>query len=371
MNYLETGLSHTEFFPKKTQFNPPRFIPLCSLGRKYMGLEPLTKREIRQLSNRLSEPKRPVGREDSPAIKEFRPKSTGTGRFVGEKKMDSFQIEKMVSRLYSRRKTKDYAFVDETVEANDIINMTNREEDSADDSEEEMNNVRTSHPKKQGQTVTYERTPEMDVSTKRENVGSKNVNRSENHKGYECGQKQKNEPKARGSVVVSNRVSVKNSGNAEDSVSLRRLNSESSFNRPTSTSGYSYTSKVEIVKCQKNAKKDYQRSKSESSIRPPTSTNTRQAGMYAKSTDHIEDATRLETPKPEAITHRTTSMISLNTEYSFADDNLSMTSQPISPRRKFSKMEDNKVPRLSLAQCDELLIDRVATYNRSPRVRVN
>lgn len=58
MNYLETGLPLSDFVRRKTDFSPPRFIPLCSLGRKYRGLESLTRREVGVLVKRLSEPKR-------------------------------------------------------------------------------------------------------------------------------------------------------------------------------------------------------------------------------------------------------------------------------------------------------------------------
>jgi hypothetical protein len=65
MNYLETGLPLSDFVRRKSDFSPPRFIPLCSLGRKYRGLESLTRREVGVLVNRLSEPKKSSAAEDS------------------------------------------------------------------------------------------------------------------------------------------------------------------------------------------------------------------------------------------------------------------------------------------------------------------
>lgn len=65
MNYLETGLPHTDFCRRKTDFSPPRYIPLCGgLGRKYLGLEPLTRREMGVLIKRLSEPKKSTDCEE-------------------------------------------------------------------------------------------------------------------------------------------------------------------------------------------------------------------------------------------------------------------------------------------------------------------
>ncbi|KAH3822175.1 uncharacterized protein LOC127882296 [Dreissena polymorpha] len=143
MNYLETGLPHTEFYPRKTQFSPPRFIPLCTLGRKYLGLEPMSKQEVHELVKRLSEPKKAIELEEPISGNDVRPLSAssvipGTGRFVGRKKMNGFEIEKMVERLYSRRPTKDYAFVDEDATEEDIMNMTNRtDEDEISNSDNE------------------------------------------------------------------------------------------------------------------------------------------------------------------------------------------------------------------------------------------
>ena len=105
-----------------------------------MGLEPLSKHELQELVSRLSEPKKAsVDQEEAPSVQVTRPKTTGsgTGRFVGMKKMNNFQIEKMVERLYSRRQTKNFEFVDDEVNAEDILNMTNRD-DTSTDSEDEV-----------------------------------------------------------------------------------------------------------------------------------------------------------------------------------------------------------------------------------------
>ncbi|KAL4221384.1 hypothetical protein ACF0H5_019642 [Mactra antiquata] len=143
MNYLETGLPHTQFYRKKTEFSPPRFIPLCGLSRKYQGLEPLTRKEVDILIRRLSEPKKSQEGDDQTSVSQIRPRSSpGSGRFVGQKKMSSLEIEQMVSRLCNKRPTKDYPYESDTVEAEDIMRMTNRIDDSSD-SEEEANIITT------------------------------------------------------------------------------------------------------------------------------------------------------------------------------------------------------------------------------------
>ena len=133
MNYLETGLPHTDFFPRKTDFRPPRYIPLCSLGRKYLGLEPLTRNEVKGIITRLCQPKRKVDQDDAEKSPREDLNLNQTRRFIGRKRMSSLEIEKMVDRLYGRRKTKDFEFVDNTFESKDFVQMTNRDSDDESD----------------------------------------------------------------------------------------------------------------------------------------------------------------------------------------------------------------------------------------------
>ena len=358
MNYLEAGLPHTQFYRKKTQFNPPRSIPLCTLGRKYLGLDPMTKREVKHLINRLSEPKKPLVREEIPAIKDVRPKSTGTGRFVGEKRMDGLQIEKMVARLYSRRATKDFAFVDETVEADDILNMTNRSDDS--DSDDDVDGADDRHSSRhvsfaQRADVIEELQNEEIVSFRPKSRDlidvSRHASRVESKPRYSS---EAREVLARTPTNVDEHIPPS---------CLRRLCSEGNLQRPTSQySNHSYTTKIEIAKMPRNDTRfGYQRSKSESAIKLQ---NARETGSYShKSSLQTETQTKPVTPRYDDQKHKLS--LALNTDH--MDD--SMTSQQNSPRRKFSKANEIKVPRFSHTSGDELLIDKVATYNKSPRLR--
>lgn len=364
MNYLETGLPHTEFYPRKTEFKPPRFIPLCSLGRKYLGLEPLKKRELNDLINRLSEPKRPLGQEEVPTVKDLRPKSTGTGRFVGEKKMDSFQIEKMVNRLYSRRSTKDFAFVDETVEADDILNMTNRSDDSSDSEDENGNKKGRQSPsqRRKNHSVLVNKRVESEEAgkgnshiTKSTSAAMDNIQKPKVHV----------DPKPRYSVAISREVSVRtiDNNNVNENVCLKRMCSEGNLPRSTFRAGQSPTPRVEIARMQKNDTRCYKRSKSDLTTRVQSNVNAKLDGESVNTVSND----RSPANKQKFENSKTKSCSSLNLNLETPDDNV--TSQPNSPRRQVSKLDDTKVPKLSIARCDELLIDRVATYNRSPRPR--
>ena len=82
MNYIEIGLPHSEFVPTKKQFTPRRPVPLSGLGKKYLGLEELSKTEIDTLVNRLAQPKQwqkdgRSGRADKEEKKRFTGKSIG------------------------------------------------------------------------------------------------------------------------------------------------------------------------------------------------------------------------------------------------------------------------------------------------------
>lgn len=60
--------------------------------------------------------------------------------------MSSLEIEQMVSRLCSRRPTREYPFVDDTIEAEDILRMTNRMDDSSDSENENEAKFHTGAP---------------------------------------------------------------------------------------------------------------------------------------------------------------------------------------------------------------------------------
>lgn len=99
MNYLEVGLAHTEMIPKKTFFQPERFIPMSGLGRRYMGLDRLPENELNKLCDRLSQPRT----TSMTNITRATPQKKASKRFGGAKRMTANNISDMVSRLYSAR----------------------------------------------------------------------------------------------------------------------------------------------------------------------------------------------------------------------------------------------------------------------------
>ncbi|XP_045163075.1 uncharacterized protein LOC123527576 [Mercenaria mercenaria] len=408
MNYLETGLPHTDFVRRKTDFSPPRFIPLCSLGRKYRGLESLTKREMCVLVKRLSEPKRSSEVEDpTPDLTLVRRKATpGTGRFVGQKKMSSFEIDKMVDRLYSRRATKDYAFVDETVEADDIVNMTNRNDVSSDsENEAEENKIVKDRENSllRGENsvkLNAERARKHSALIRRENTTT-NESKSSSFKSRRL-------PEAK---EVTTMPSLNSNSKPKTSVSFHRAKSLTESKKhidehhPVSDSGSnecSFSYRPEFKRSQSSLGQRSQpflsqRSQASANPRPQSSAGpTLSKSDVFKKPEQIEErrksivfATFIKPPLsyvPE-LSRPSTSNLLLSLDAHDAvtssrekevnkslDKDCDTPKSPVpkkldSPRQKSSKADANKPPRFAVTQCDELLIDRVATYNRSKKLR--
>lgn len=96
MNYVkEIGLAHTEMVPVKKAYTPPKIIPMSGWGRRYMGLEQMSKKEINDLCSRLSKPKIGLKHES---------RETPTQRFTGNKRLGRKSINSIVERL-SKGKT--------------------------------------------------------------------------------------------------------------------------------------------------------------------------------------------------------------------------------------------------------------------------
>lgn len=406
MNYLETGLPLSDFVRRKSDFSPPRFIPLCSLGRKYRGLESLTRREVGVLVNRLSEPKKSSAAEDSNLdITTVRRKATpGTGRFVGQKKMSSFEIEKMVDRLYSRRSTKDYSFVDETVEADDIMNMTNQND--SDDSENEAEENKD--VKERQNSILREDTNDMvaiehnrknSVKFKREDTDFneqkspvKNRNLPEVGESNALPSISKTKPKT--SVTFQRAKSVtdhkKNSG--ENQQVTDKINSERSFSKPEMRRSYSSpVHRSQMSPTQKShpslsprAHPQTSSFQSRSDVYKSEQTEDKSKSFLAQAVapkSHGAELTRptssnffllLETPeeakasKFESSVGRTEKTIEKGSGES---PDASVKSAPVSKKLEPTGQKGGKPPRFTAAPCDELLIDRVATYNRTTKLR--
>ncbi|KAL3862265.1 hypothetical protein ACJMK2_008247 [Sinanodonta woodiana] len=139
MNYFDVGLSHTECFPKKRHFSPPRFIPLSGLSRRYMGLDPIPKGELEEMIRRLSRPKTlPEMRSIVKECLEVR-YTEGTGRFTGRKRMNERQYKQMVDRLYSGRSMhgEQRQISSEKVETQDDV-ASEEKPDGADSQDEKL-----------------------------------------------------------------------------------------------------------------------------------------------------------------------------------------------------------------------------------------
>ena len=341
MNYLETGLAHTEFFPKKTFFSPPRCIPMSGLSRKYMGLEPVTKKEINITINRLSKPKkRPVDQEDpEKVLRETRPMVTGTGRFVGRKRMSNFQIEKMVARLYNRRVTKDFSFVDEAADPNVITNRLD------DESGSEMD-----EPEMLKEKPILER--EHSVLRKDSSFGlNKETHKTNMNVHFQ-------DMDTTSDIPTFN---IDSTGRRSDSKS-KELNTMSKSSSVHKTRDKRRGSEVKSAKQQdtfKVPKFDYGRSVSMDAIHNKK--------IQSLTNDGFKPA-KFETIRPS------TSDINLQRSPKMTRESQrpsTTESSQRSSRQAGVKADDgtNQKSRRTPMPCDELLIDRVATYNRSPRQR--
>ncbi|VDI01475.1 Hypothetical predicted protein [Mytilus galloprovincialis] len=105
MLYVEIGLPHTEFIPKKKLVVPPRLLPdVSKMSARYAGFETVSKWEINALCDRLSKPKRTnvSSQRQIPchsAHEQANKTNSSAARFTGKKKMSSKDIQSLVDRL--------------------------------------------------------------------------------------------------------------------------------------------------------------------------------------------------------------------------------------------------------------------------------
>lgn len=106
MLYVEIGLPHTEFIPKKKLVDPPRLLPDYSkMSARYSGIETMTQFEINESCIRLCKPRKQnadVGNSTriNSSNDNMPPRqSSRTTRFVGKKKMTPKDIKSLVDRL--------------------------------------------------------------------------------------------------------------------------------------------------------------------------------------------------------------------------------------------------------------------------------
>ena len=341
MNYLETGLPHTQFFPKKTFFSPPRSIPMSGLSRKYMGLEPVTKKEIDTISNRLSKPKkRSIDEDPTKVTREARPMVTGTGRFVGRKRMSSFQIERMVARLYNRRTTKDFAFVDEMPDPNAV--QSRLDEDSDSEMEERP-------PEKPKEKPPLER--EHSILRKDSSGPHKEPLKSSANVSFQESDIPKlnldthvkrGDSKTKELHTLSRQSSVQ-----KTKVMRKEIETKSAKHYlhevPQTDAGRSVTMDSTNKKTQSLISEGFKPAKLET-VRPATSDNSQRSPMMTR------ESQRPSTSENPQRSPRTVRVVAAR------------------PDEANKQKLENRVPRTAMP-CDELLIDRVAIYNRSPRQR--
>lgn len=352
MNYLEAGLPHTQFFPKKTFFSPPRSIPMSGLSRKYMGLEPVSRREIETIINRLSQPKkRPVEEDPIKVIREARPTVRGTGRFVGRKRMSSVQIERMVARLYSRRSAKDLVSEEELLDLDAVVPGPDDDLETADKDE-------SVEAKQTEQIVTVEKQAERTVGERKNSILRKDS--------------------ASGLRATMN-VSFQDT---EVQIDIPKLNLDIGAKRGDSKSKeFTTIIKQTSVQKVKDVKQtgDLKTVKQDSAKMPKydgTKISTERRPELTRS--HLSENFRpakLDTMRPSTSDpHRSPKHMRREAPRPSTSDS---PQSPRPSRQNLARLEeankqkqDNRGSRFSTSTpCDELLIDRVASYNRSPRGR--
>lgn len=316
---------------------------MSGLSRKYMGLEPVSRREIESITNRLSKPKKHLI-EDDPirVIRENRTMVAGTGRFVGRKRMSSLQIEKMVARLCNRQPMKDPEFdedlqeIDGTMPGQDENVEFVENEESADEKQTErtVGDRKNSILRKDSViglkanfNVSFHDTEiQLDIPKLNLDISTKRIDAKPKERTYFSRQSSVQKTK-------DNKLSGESRSLKPDNVKVQRLEVMKSDDIANKRSAIHRSSSSENFR---PAKLD--------SVRPATSDLHRSPKLM-----------RREAPRPAT----------------------SDSSRSPRQRQSLARLDevnkqksDNRNPRISTSTpCDDLLIDRVATYNRSPRGR--
>ena len=319
---------------------------MSGLSRKYMGLEPVSRREIQMITNRLSKPKkRPVETDPTKVIRENRTMVDGTGRFVGRKRMSSLQIERMVARLCSRQASKEEEF-EESFQDPDMTPLG--QDESAEIVEDEGSGD-------EKQTEKYKDHRKMSILRKDIPVGLKaNFNVS-----FRDTDIQLDIPKLNLDISTKRSDSkVKELTNLSRQTSVQKTND-------IKTSGESRSLKQDNIKVQKldvmksddttNKRSAIHRSSSSENFRP-----ARQDWVRPATSDPHRSPKLMRRDAPRPATSDSSRSPRQRQSLARADE----------VNKQDKQKTDNRGQRVSTSTpCDELLIDRVATYNRSPRGR--
>ena len=315
---------------------------MSGLSRKYMGLEPVSRREIQSITNRLSKPKKPPMETDPiRVLRENRTMVDGTGRFVGRKRMSSLQIERMVARLCNRQVSKE-ADLNETLPEPDV---TFEQDESAETVEEEGS-------ADEKQTEKYKDHRKNSILRRDSTVGLKaNFNVSFRETDIQLDipklnldiSTKRGDSKAKEFTNLSKQTSVQKTDN--------KTGGESRLLKQDNTK----LQKIDVTKSDDTTHKRsaIHRSSSSENFRP------------AK-----QDWMR---PSTSSDTYRSPKLMRRDTQRPATSD----SSRSPRQRQGLARMDeenrqkpDKRKQRMSTSTpCDELLIDRVATYNRSPRGR--
>lgn len=317
--------------------------------------------------------------------------------------MSSFEIEKMVDRLYSRRSTKDYAFVDETVEANDINNMTNRLDEESD-SEDEAEETKVAKDRENSLLRRHSGVKTITVPDRKRSRSIRRESRSSTV--YEQSTTGKSSTVYEQSTTGKSRVITEVKDLTEGS--LMKIDSKSrhsvSFQRSKSLTDTGRKVHENKLLTDKNLVRTNESSNSpkqehSSSPLPPRRCKSEIVNSEKPNekwnTKAVQNFTNFPKSFAAEITRPSPSKIELPFSHGLenspvtADVHSSLTPCDItadehneknirsprdskihdSPRLSISKSDDKKNVRYTAAPCDELLIDRVATYNRGPRLR--
>lgn len=307
---------------------------MSGLSRKYMGLEPVTKREIDVIINRLSKPKkRPVEDDPVKVIRETRPTITGTGRFVGRKRMSRSQIEKMVARLCNKKPTLQEESTDQDA---DLLY-------SAEDEDYEPVTDET-HEEKPIEKPTYDRKNSI---LRRDSSAVLRTNMNVSFQEIDIPKLNLDTP---GKLSSSNLKDVSTS--LPGQTVIQRV-------KDAKQTDVSKSPKAVLLENFKAAPKN-------------NITNKRQDIQRGSANSDIKTA-RFETVRPSTSDPQRSPKLARETQRPSTSD--SPQRSPRLTRQNLARFDEankqkseNRMPRAP-TPCDDLLIDRVATYNRSPRAR--
>ena len=305
----------------------------------------------------------------------------------------------MVDRLYSRRSTKDYSFVNETVEADDIMNMTNR-----NDSDDSENEAEEHKDVKELQNSLLKADDNVKVNVESERIrGFKTKRESTASIEHKYPVKNRNAPeitevtplpsvsiRPKTSVTFQRAKSVTESKkNSVENLSVIDKSNEHLFTKPEMKRSYSSpghrsqtspTYRSQPTLSPRAHPPQISSFLSRSDVHKPEQTEDKSKSFLAQAVAPKSHGAELTRPTSSNFfslfeTHEEVKATKDESRAGKIDKTIEENDDPSPKSSSASKKHDSprqkggKPPRFAVAPCDELLIDRVATYNRTPKLR--